>query len=185
MWGLIRIFFIGVVGILATSVSAQGQLLRMGAVGASSGIAQGAKHGMRSLVGQATAGIPVSDKFRHGVGFLFADTEIKIPNAAEGVETLPEELPDRFELRQNYPNPFNPSTTIEYATVEPTRVRLEIFNILGQRVALLVDDVKPAGVHKAVWRATDDKGGPAASGVYLYRLVAGDFVRTRTMTLVK
>ncbi len=185
MWGLIRILFVGVVGILATSVGAHGQLLRMGSVGASSGIAQGSKHGMRSLIGQATAGIPVNDKFRHGVGFLFADTEIKIPNATEEVETPAEEVPDRFELRQNYPNPFNPSTTIEYATVQATQVRLEIFNILGQRVALLVDEVKPAGVHKAVWRATDDKGGAAASGVYIYRLVAGDFVQTRTMTLVK
>ena len=68
MWGLIRVLVVGVVGILATSVSAEGQLLRLGSIGASSGNAEGAKHGMRSLIGQATAGIPVNDKFRHGVG---------------------------------------------------------------------------------------------------------------------
>jgi hypothetical protein len=159
--------------------------LRLGAVGASSGVAEGSKHGMRSLIGQAAAGIPVNGKFRHGVGFLFADTEIKIPNAVEETETTPGEVPLRFDLRQNYPNPFNPSTTIIYDVAVATHVLVDVFNILGQRMTVLVDTKQPAGTHEVVWDARDETGRTVSSGVYLYRIVAGDFVRTRTMTFVK
>lgn len=162
-----------------------GQVLRMGAVGASSGVAEGERFGMRSLAGQAASGIPVNDVYRHGVGFWFADTHIKIPNATEETEAEPGELPARFELWQNYPNPFNPSTTIEYDTPAAGHVTLEIFSILGQRLAVLVNELQAAGKHKVIWNAVDDAGTPAASGVYLYRIAAGRFVKTRTMTLVK
>ena len=171
--------------LLCACVDAHGQLMRFSAAGASGGIAKGEKFGMRSLVGQASAGIPVNDDFRHGVGFWFADTEIKIPNSTEETETLPPDVPVRFELHQNYPNPFNPSTTIEFDLATPSRVKVEVFNILGQRMALLVNELLAVGRHKVAWNATDDSGGPASSGVYLYRINAGDFVRTRTMTLVK
>jgi len=176
---------------LATTVlvcicaDAHGQLLRLGAAGASSGISKGQRFGMRSLVGQASAGIPVNDNFRHGVGFWFADTEIKIPNAAEEMETSPLDLPARFQLHQNYPNPFNPATTIEFDVPASARVRIEVFNILGQRTQVLVDEMRSAGRHKVIWNATDQTGRQTPSGVYLYRIVAGDYVSTRTMTLVK
>jgi hypothetical protein len=140
---------------------------------------------MRSVVGQAAAGIPVNGEYRHGVGFLFADTEIKIPNATEETEAVPAELPTRFDLRQNYPNPFNPSTTIVYDVPGAAHVLIDVFNILGQRVVVLVNEKRPAGTHKVVWNARDETGGLVSSGVYLYRIVASDFVKTRTMTLVK
>lgn len=169
----------------ACGVEANGQLMRFGAAGASSGIARGEKFGMRSLVGQASAGIPVNDNLRHGVGFWFADPEIKIPNSTEDTETEPLDLPARFELHQNYPNPFNPTTTIEFDLPVAATVRVEVFNILGQRMAMLVNELRAAGRHKVTWNARDDAGGQASSGVYVYRIVAGDYVRTRTMTLVK
>ena len=93
-------------------------------------------------------------------------------------------LPEQFYLGQNYPNPFNPSTIIPYRLPVSTRVRLEVFNVLGQRMATLVDAEQPAGFHTATWDGTDASGQGVAAGVYLYRLV-GDGVRlTRSMVLL-
>ena len=93
-------------------------------------------------------------------------------------------LPARFELGHNYPNPFNPSTTIPYQLPAPTRVWLEIFNILGQRVTTLVDGERPAGFHSARWDATDAAGRAVAAGVYFYRLKGDGVHLTRRMVLI-
>jgi hypothetical protein len=86
-----------------------------------------------------------------------------------------------YSLKNNYPNPFNPSTTIEYSLAEKSKVTLIIYNVLGQEVArLLNNEVIPAGVHQAQWSASS-----LSSGVYYYRLEAGDFVKTQKMLLVK
>ena len=92
--------------------------------------------------------------------------------------------PAHIQLGQNYPNPFNPSTIIPYQLPAPTRVRLEVFNILGQRVATLVDGKQAAGFHTATWHATDASGRGVATGVYLYRLLAGGERLTRSMVLL-
>ena len=93
-------------------------------------------------------------------------------------------LPARLHLGQNYPNPFNPSTIIPYQLPAATRVRLEVFNILGQRVATLVDGARPAGFHTATWNGTDASGRGVGSGVYLYRLLGGGERLTRSMVLL-
>ena len=93
-------------------------------------------------------------------------------------------LPARLQLGQNYPNPFNPATIIPYQLPSPVRVRLEVFNILGQRVATLVDGARPAGFHTATWNATDASGRGVGSGVYLYRLLGGGERLTRSMVLL-
>ena len=93
-------------------------------------------------------------------------------------------LPARLHLGQNYPNPFNPSTIIPYQVPVATRLRLEVFNILGQRVATLVDGERPAGFHTATWNATDASGRGVGSGVYLYRLLGGGERLTRSMVLL-
>ena len=93
-------------------------------------------------------------------------------------------LPQGFELGANYPNPFNPSTMIPYRLPASMHVRLEVFNLLGQRIATLVDGEQPAGFHTASWDATDAAGQAVAAGVYLYRL-SGDGMRaTRSMLLI-
>ncbi len=89
-------------------------------------------------------------------------------------------LPAEFALMQNYPNPFNPVTSVEYAVPEEQYVRIAVYNQLGMEVAVLVDGVRPAGYHTALFDATD-----LASGMYLCRMTAGEFVQTRTMTLSK
>ena len=93
-------------------------------------------------------------------------------------------LPDRFELGANFPNPFNPSTMIPYQLPASMYVRLEVFNLLGQRVATLVDGEQPAGFHTASWDATDAAGQAVGAGVYLYRLSGGGVQATRSMLLI-
>jgi len=96
------------------------------------------------------------------------------------VSVLSDETPVAFELLQNYPNPFNPATLIQYALPQPAVVRLEVYNMIGRRVALLVDGQKSAGWHEISFDASS-----LASGIYIYRIQAGSFVETRQMVLVK
>ena len=93
-------------------------------------------------------------------------------------------LPERFVLGANYPNPFNPTTMIPYQLPTAMYVRLEVFNILGQRIATLVDGEQPAGFHTASWDATDAAGRAVGAGVYLYRLRGGGVQLTRSMLLI-
>ena len=92
--------------------------------------------------------------------------------------------PERFDLGVNYPNPFNPSTIIPYQLPAGMHVRLEVFNVLGQRITTLVDGERPAGFHTATWGAVDARGRAAAAGVYLYRLSGGGARLTRRMVLI-
>ena len=84
----------------------------------------------------------------------------------------------------NYPNPFNPSTLIPYQLAASSYVRLEVFNLLGQRIATLVEGERSAGSHAAVWDATDASGQAVGAGVYLYRLTVGGAHQTGRMVLV-
>jgi len=94
-------------------------------------------------------------------------------------------LPTAFALGQNYPNPFNPSATIEYELPQRAHVKLEVLNLLGQRVRMLVDEEIPAGAHNVVWEGRSSEGKAVASGVYFYRIVADDFLDTKKMLLLK
>ena len=93
-------------------------------------------------------------------------------------------LPIDFALGQNYPNPFNPSTIIPYQLPTAGHVRLEVFNVLGQRLATLVDAEQSAGMHTAQWDATDAAGRAVGAGVYIYRLSNGGMTESRRMVLV-
>ena len=85
----------------------------------------------------------------------------------------------------NYPNPFNPETEISYSLAEGCDVRLEVFNIVGQRVVTLVDEYQEAGVHRVTWDSRGKDGRSAPSGIYLYRLSAGEYVESKKMILMK
>lgn len=91
----------------------------------------------------------------------------------------------QFFLEGNYPNPFNPSTTIVYNLPEPIHVTLTIYNSLGQKVRTLVRSQQKAGLHSIVWNGTNQNGHQVASGVYIYRLKAGDFVKSDKMFLIR
>ncbi|MBU8933881.1 MAG: T9SS type A sorting domain-containing protein [candidate division Zixibacteria bacterium] len=96
-----------------------------------------------------------------------------------------EVLPTSFELSQNYPNPFNPTTTIRFYLPLPGRVQLSVFNVTGQEVAVLLDETMPSGYGEIVWNGTDQSDYAVASGLYLYRLTAGETVLTKRMLLLK
>jgi len=107
----------------------------------------------------------------------------RIPTAVD--DDVTDLLPAGVALAQNYPNPFNPNTTIEFELPRRSRVKIEVFNLLGQRVRTLLDESKPAGSHRIEWAGTDNAGKPVATGVYLYRLEADDVVETRKMLVLK
>ena len=89
-------------------------------------------------------------------------------------------IPAEYALHQNYPNPFNPSTSISYSIPKQAHVRLQIFNPLGQLIATLVDQDKPPGTYTVIWDA-----GTRSSGLYFYRIAAGEFVQTRKALFLK
>ena len=94
-------------------------------------------------------------------------------------------LPDGPQLHQNAPNPFNSGTVISWFLLRPGPVRVEVFALTGQQVAVLHQGPKKAGVHRVRWDGRDDRGRPLASGVYLYRLVSEESIRTRKLTLLR
>lgn len=93
--------------------------------------------------------------------------------------------PERVLLQQNYPNPFNPSTTISYQIKSAARVRLTIYNTLGVKVATLVNRHQSPGNYTVNWNIKSGAAYNLSSGVYIYRLQAGDIQRTRKMILMK
>jgi hypothetical protein len=93
--------------------------------------------------------------------------------------------PHATVLLGNHPNPFNPTTTLKFVLSKDTHVTLTIHNMLGQVVATLVDENKPAGNHSVVWDGLNESGERVASGTYVYRLTAGEYVETRKLLLLK
>ena len=87
---------------------------------------------------------------------------------------------EEFELNQNYPNPFNPVTTISFSLPESGNVRLTVYNLLGEQIADLINEVKEAGVHTINFNASN-----LNSGIYIYKIIVGNFVQSRKMTLIK
>ena len=99
-------------------------------------------------------------------------------------------LPKVFDLRQNYPNPFNPVTTIEYALPRISEVTIEIYNILGQQVAKLVNDKQPPGYYSVKWEGLNSNGSSVSNGMYIYRMIAHSaegrlFVKSKKMLFLK
>lgn len=126
------------------------------------------------VLGGASQSIQPNSAWGPGRVWFLATPEVRV---APDFKTLPQE----FSLHQNYPNPFNPTTTIPFALPTESRVKIAIYNILGQRVAVLEDGILQAGNHIASWNSTG-----MASGVYLIVLESPvDFRQTRKITLLK
>jgi len=98
---------------------------------------------------------------------------------------LQESKTSDFSLGKNFPNPFNPETVIEFNLPEASQVSLNVYNILGQVVRTLVDEELPAGPHSVTWDGKNGQGSEVASGVYFYRIKAGNFESTERMTLLR
>lgn len=95
------------------------------------------------------------------------------------------QLVEQFALAQNYPNPFNPETRIVFSLAADARVRLRVYNVLGEVIVELVDESLPAGRHEITWNGRDTRRRPVASGVYFYQIEAGTFKATRRMLLAR
>jgi len=99
-----------------------------------------------------------------------------------GAEEL---IPDVFALHNNYPNPFNPITNIRYDIPEVSDVRIDIYNLMGQRVRTLVSKAHQPGRYSVQWNATNDMGAAVASGMYIYKIHAKDFTSVKKLLLMK
>lgn len=114
--------------------------------------------------------------------------ELRNPNDYAGflaAREIPQVQPLVFNLGDNYPNPFNNVTRIDYTLPMVQNVRLVVYNLMGQRVRVLVDGVQQPGRHIALWDGSDGSGNPVTSGMYFYRIQAGDKIETRKMVLLK
>jgi hypothetical protein len=115
-------------------------------------------------------------------GSIIVD-ELKVARVEVATSTedeLTSDTPSDYRLEQNYPNPFNPSTMISYSLPEASEVQLNVYNLTGQLVASVDDGMRSAGTHQINFDA-----GHLSSGVYIYRLLAGNRVLTKKMTLIK
>jgi len=124
--------------------------------------------------------IELSASFEKGDGRFGTDVYALI--SLKGVSS---QLPKEFKLAQNYPNPFNPNTKISYALPKDCDVKLTIYNMLGQKIKVLVDEYQTAGYKHVHWDGKDDKGKEVASGIYFYRLDAGEFTESKKMLILK
>jgi len=94
-------------------------------------------------------------------------------------------IPAEFFLAQNYPNPFNPTTLISFGLPKDSDIKVEVFNLLGQRVKTLLSGQEKAGYKTIIWDGTNESGKGVASGVYFYKVDAGAFHDSRKMTLLR
>ena len=95
-------------------------------------------------------------------------------------EIIEDVIPTEFELAQNYPNPFNPTTKIRYSVPQASNVMVKVFDVLGNEIETLLNEEKQTGTYEITWYT---EGLP--SGVYFYRLQAGNFIQTKKMVLLK
>ena len=96
-----------------------------------------------------------------------------------------DDIPARFALSAKVPNPFNPTTLIRFDLPAACKVRLVVYEVTGRQVCCLVEGEMPAGIHRVRWQGSDDQDRPGSSGVYLYRIEAGDFRDAKRMVLVR
>jgi hypothetical protein len=97
-----------------------------------------------------------------------------------GVSQYSSKIPSNYALNQNYPNPFNPSTSIQFDLPRTGFTTLRVYNLLGQEVATLVNEMKSAGSYKVQWNAQN-----MTTGMYFYKLISGDVTQVKKMVLMK
>ncbi len=116
-------------------------------------------------------------------GNIIADLTVGIAAGIGDDDEL--DIPNSVNLSQNYPNPFNPSTNISFTLNAGSHATLEVFNLLGQKIATLLDEYLPMGESTVAWDTTDDSGTQVASGIYLYRLQVGSQSSAKKMVLIR
>jgi len=159
--------------IVHNSLFAQYQIQRS-VFGNGCGTMKSANHASVNTLGQPLIGFCNNPSYYIYLGFWYTvDILVAIPEVTDL-------LPKQFELFQNYPNPFNPVTHIDYALPKPSQVRIEVYNLLGQRISTLVNDHKPPGYYTVKFDASN-----LAGGYYLYRLQTQGFNAIKKMILMR
>ncbi|MEZ4387720.1 MAG: FlgD immunoglobulin-like domain containing protein [Candidatus Krumholzibacteriia bacterium] len=173
----LKLLVLTTVVVCATAVAAQVELDR-NVVAAGGGTTGSAGHTISLTIGQAAVGMVTGNTYDLDIGFW-------TPGLGDPVPVLDEDLPGILSLDQNYPNPFNPMTMIRFSLPENAPVSLAVYNVRGERVRLLVDEVRPAGRHEVIWNGADDHGRSVSSGTYVARIVSSQGVQNRKMVLAR
>jgi hypothetical protein len=119
------------------------------------------------------------------LGHIYDFTQTGSQSLSRSGSREQENAPRSTVLFENYPDPFNPATTIKYQIAEASHVTLKIYNVIGQEIRTLIDEVQDAGIHETRWDGKDYIGHTVPSGVYLYRLQAGEVFEIKKMTLLR
>ncbi len=127
-------------------------------------------------LGQPFIGVAQNQTNINNIGFWYLPVRL----LSTGVEPSTSTVPKQYRLEQNYPNPFNPSTTIQFALPQDSKVILKLYDILGREVATLVDEELDTGVHKIIFDAIE-----LANGIYIYRIQAEGFDQSKKLILLK
>ncbi len=139
---------------------------------------------------------PSSNSYTNGVSYVmvtdisYSDSIMQADFTVGFSSTIPDpedppQLPATLKLMQNYPNPFNPTTSISYSVSSNSLVKLEIYNIEGQRIRILVDELKEAGTYEVEWDGKNNSGMDVSSGIYLYRIISGYVTDSKKMILIR
>jgi len=156
--------------------SATGQIVMpYSVVGCGGGEMTGANHTMHGTVGQAVIGVVSGPNHTNEIGFWYRPGWI-----LTGIEDGSDLYPTAYWLGQNHPNPFNPVTTLQFGLPEAAEVEMKLYDAAGREVRTLIDRPLDAGYHRITV-----EGGGLSSGVYFCRMVAGKFVETRKLVLLK
>ena len=130
------------------------------------------------------AGSAATIELQPGEFRIYTDVKLETPDLT-GINDYKDNITYSYRLSQNYPNPFNPETNITFEIPKVQRVELAVYNILGQEIKVLTDQIFNAGSHTIKWRGVDEAGQKVSSGIYILHITAGDFVQNRKMILIR
>ena len=170
---------------IPVATSRAGYVILSDAVSSSGCGAQSSNYLLGVTIGQTVIGKSSSGSYIETAGFRHWGMPPSCPVGVRNEPGLDLPLPEEYSLFQNYPNPFNPVTTIAYSLPEAVHVRLEIYNVLGQRVRTVVDEPQLAGYKTVQWNGRDAHEQEMAGGIYFYRLEAGTYSSSKKLLLLK
>ena len=139
-----------------------------------------------NLASEGITGVTLNTEVNKITGTIAHFSDIALSQSTD-IPTAIEEnpRPSGFTLSQNFPNPFNPETTISFEMPVQSHVKITIYNLIGQYVKTLVNEIKPIGTYSVVWDGTDASGTRVTSGLYFYRIDAGNFSQTKKLIMMK
>lgn len=149
--------------------------LSYGVIGSGGGKVSGAANILAQTLGEPIVGKAASSTNISSIGFWSVYQQDVLTSVNDE-----EQIPVEYKLEQNYPNPFNPTTTIKFAVAEKSRVIIKIYNITGEEITTLVNEEKDKGWYEVKFNSTG-----LSSGIYLYRMQAGNYVSIKKMMLLK